>query len=550
LRLIAGLEIPTEGRVFIGDEDVTRLDPWRRDIAMVFQSYALYPHMTVFDNIAFPLKMHRHPKAQIWEVQLRQGTELRDARSRHLAETENVQSRFEAEIEEIRKQHEIELGKMQTRHEIEMKDAKSHPKAELKKVRKRQKAEIKNTKKRFEVKLKELESRSKAELKKVETGRIVELRELQKRHATEMKQVQKRLKAELGEAKKRSKAEMNEAKTRHGVELRELRKRHATEIKEAMSRPKAEVKELRKRQTAELKEVVSRQQAEVKELQSRNEAKIRELQKPAKVEIKERVEQTAELLEIKNLLTRRPRQLSGGQRQRVALARAIVRNPKVFLMDEPLSNLDAKLRVLMRIELKKLQKRLGVTTIYVTHDQTEAMTLADRVAIQLGGVLQQYAPPSEIFARPANRFVAGFVGTPPMNFIEGTLEKIGDLLVIKAGQFKVMVDSALNEQLKKYAKRLPLNVIYGIRPEDIAVSDKGENASPDWIQGEVYGFEFLGSQNIVHVQIGEVRITTVALGTKLYQMGDKIWVMLTNPRAQLFDKETEKTLITPTSQKG
>ena len=393
LRLIAGLETPTKGNIFIGDEDVTKLEPWRRDVAMVFQSYALYPHMTIFDNIAFPLKMHKLPQA-----------EIRQMKNRH-----------QAEINEIKKRHE----------------------------------------------------------------------------------------AEMEEAQKRSKAETEEISNRHEAEMKEIKKRHEDEMEQ--------------------------------------------VKKHAKSVIKERVEQVAVLLEIKDLLTRRPRQLSGGQRQRVALARAIVRDPKVFLMDEPLSNLDAKLRVLMRIELKKLQKRLGVTTIYVTHDQTEAMTLADRVAIQYNGVLQQYAPPAKIFAHPANRFVAGFVGTPPMNFIEGKLEKQDDLLTIKTDGFGITLAPELSEQLGKKTKKLPSNVIYGIRPEDIEVSDKGEDKSAEWIQGEVYGVEFLGSQNIVHVQINEIRITTVASGRRLYQMGDKIWVRLTSSRAQLFDKATEKTLTLPTS---
>lgn len=322
LRMIAGLETPTKGNIFIGGKNVTMIEPWARDVAMVFQSYALYPHMTIFDNIAFPLRMHKQNKTQI----------------------------------------------------------------------------------------------------------------------------------------------------------------------------------------------------------------------------KENVEKTAELLEIKTFLNRKPKQLSGGQRQRVALARAIVRNPKVFLMDEPLSNLDAKLRVLMRIELKKLQRRLGVTTIYVTHDQTEAMTLADRVAIQYNGVLQQYAPPTEVFAHPANKFVAGFVGTPPMNFIEGKLKPWGDLKMFESEEFRVMLDPEVNERLTGVGA-LPLDVTYGIRPEDILLKDKGEPT--EWIQGEVYGVELLGSQNVVHIMIDKTRVVGIAPPTRLYQMGEKVWVNLTSRRAQIFESETGRTLTAP-----
>jgi multiple sugar transport system ATP-binding protein len=321
LRLIAGLEAPTKGRILIGGKDVTRLEPWARDIAMVFQSYALYPHMTVFQNIAFPLKMRKVPKA----------------------------------------------------------------------------------------------------------------------------------------------------------------------------------------------------------------------------EVKTRVEKTAESLEIKDFLNRRPKQLSGGQRQRVALARAIVRNPQVFLMDEPLSNLDAKLRVLMRIELKKLQKRLGVTTVYVTHDQTEAMTLADRVAVQFNGVLQQYAPPTEVYSHPENKFVAGFIGTPPMNFISGKLSVEENSGTIDAGEFTIRLDSQLARRLLREENELPTDVTYGIRPQDCgSIADSEQRG---WIKAEVYGVELLGAENVVHLQVGGNRIVMVGASERLYQMEETVWINLTSSKAHIFDSGSGKNLI-------
>jgi multiple sugar transport system ATP-binding protein len=321
LRLIAGLETPTKGRIYVGGVDITKLEPWARDIAMVFQSYALYPHMTVFDNIAFPLRMHKVPKANI----------------------------------------------------------------------------------------------------------------------------------------------------------------------------------------------------------------------------KDRVEKTAESLEIKELLRRRPKQLSGGQRQRVALARAIVRNPKVFLMDEPLSNLDAKLRVLMRIELKKLQKKLGVTTVYVTHDQVEAMTLADRVAVQFNGELQQYAPPIEVYSHPSNKSVAGFIGTPPMNLINGKLEVKAKSGVVSTEEFSIRVDSGIMESLPSEGSKPPEDVTYGIRPEDCGISPEG--GKEGWVQGEVYGVELLGAENVVHVQAGKNRIMVIASDRRLYQMGEEVWINLASDKAHLFDRKTGKNLI-------
>src|SRR5437870_9893847 len=184
----------------------------------------------------------------------------------------------------------------------------------------------------------------------------------------------------------------------------------------------------------------------------------------AEREIVERVNRTARLLQIEGLLSRKPAQLSGGQRQRVALGRAIVREPTVFLMDEPLSNLDAQLRVHMRAELKRLQKDIGVTTIYVTHDQVEAMTMADRVAILNGGLLQQFGPPTEIFRSPANQFVGGFIGNPPMNFVEGSLGPKG---TFDAGEFQIPVPNQFAGPLKRTACE---RVLLGIRPQDLTVS--------------------------------------------------------------------------------
>jgi multiple sugar transport system ATP-binding protein len=188
------------------------------------------------------------------------------------------------------------------------------------------------------------------------------------------------------------------------------------------------------------------------------------LRKVPKAEIRQRVTQVAEMLGLQQLLERKPRQLSGGQRQRVALGRAIVREPKVFLMDEPLSNLDAKLRVQTRAELIKLHRRLGITTIYVTHDQVEAMTMGDRIAVMNDGLLQQVDAPLVLYNRPANIFVAGFIGSPAMNFLDVTVRRNGQGLLYDAGSFKVAVPKSHEDRLGKY---LDQQVKFGIRPEDI-----------------------------------------------------------------------------------
>jgi multiple sugar transport system ATP-binding protein len=213
----------------------------------------------------------------------------------------------------------------------------------------------------------------------------------------------------------------------------------------------------------------------------------------SKAERARAVEQVGELLEIGHLLRRRPRQLSGGQRQRVALARAIVREPQAFLMDEPLSNLDAKLRASMRGELKRLQKRLAATTVYVTHDQAEATTMADVVAVLKDGVLQQLAPPLEIYDRPANRYVATFVGSPPMNVLPGGLD--GDRRAFVVAERAL----PLSEEVLRPCSEAGV-VELGVRPEDVALDRPGADGT---LPGEVYVVEPLGNETLVEVRVGE-----------------------------------------------
>src|ERR687896_709922 len=189
-------------------------------------------------------------------------------------------------------------------------------------------------------------------------------------------------------------------------------------------------------------------------------------------EIEKRVRQAADILGIQPLLERRPRQLSGGQRQRVALGRAIVRHPRVFLFDEPLSNLDAKLRVQMRVELKRLHVRLETTAIYVTHDQVEAMTLGDRVVVMKDGVVQQVGEPLELYSRPANRFVASFIGSPAMNFADVTINEAGGALVAEAPGFRIHVPPAQHASLKPYKGQ---RVTLGVRPEDLHIAGGGDS---------------------------------------------------------------------------
>ena len=235
----------------------------------------------------------------------------------------------------------------------------------------------------------------------------------------------------------------------------------------------------------------------------------------------ERIEQVARMLNIEPYLERYPRQLSGGQRQRVALARAIVRQPQAFLMDEPLSNLDAQLRFQMRGELKRLQKSLGTTTVYVTHDQLEAMTMADLIAVMSAGRLQQLATPAEIYARPANLFVAGFCGSPPMNLLDGTIS--GGRFSRAEGSVPVGGGPAVEE------------TVLGFRPEHAQITMRG---SADSFAGEIYVVEPLGSETLVSVKAGDDRINVRVAAGFQGQIGDECGVRPDAARLVLFSKET------------
>lgn len=210
-----------------------------------------------------------------------------------------------------------------------------------------------------------------------------------------------------------------------------------------------------------------------------------------------RVEEVARLLRIESLLKRKPKELSGGQQQRVALARSLVRKPRVFLMDEPLSNLDAKLRASMRVELKTLHKRLGITTIYVTHDQVEAMALCHRVAVINEGKLQQVAQPTELYQRPANTWVADFIGSPPMNLIECSIANEGSNWYLRGNGFSYQVEGRLSGVLSDYRGR---KITLGIRPESIVIS---QEEAPGSIKAQVGTIEPLGDSLVVHLYMGE-----------------------------------------------
>jgi len=264
-----------------------------------------------------------------------------------------------------------------------------------------------------------------------------------------------------------------------------------------------------------------------------------EIRKTDKNEIHERVTKTAELLGVYQLLQRKPRQLSGGQRQRVALGRAIVRRPKVFLMDEPLANLDAKLRVQTRTELKKLQLELGVTTVYVTHDQVEAMTMADRIMVQRDGITEQIGTPDELYNHPSNLFVAGFIGSPEMNFIDCTLTEETNGLCLDAKEFRISLPAKLSSELKGHIGE---EVIMGIRPEDLhesksAVSDTQENA----VRMTIDLIEPVGPYLLLHLRKGRVSLVATIKDTRS-RAGQEVLIEMDLSKMHVFDKKTTKAL--------
>ena len=276
------------------------------------------------------------------------------------------------------------------------------------------------------------------------------------------------------------------------------------------------------------------------------------LRKTPKDEIKRRVEEAARILDISHLLERKPKALSGGQRQRVALGRAIVREPKVFLLDEPLSNLDAKLRAQMRTEISKLHQRLGTTFIYVTHDQTEAMTMGTRIVVMKSGLIQQVDTPNNLYLYPCNLFVAGFIGSPQMNFIEAKLLKEGENYLVEFGsedtktragvKYKIQLPASKNKDncLEAYAGK---EVIMGIRPENVHNEEDLIEIHKDGIvEADVEVTELMGAETYLYMNCEGQSINARVSPTNTARPGDKIKIAFETAKIHLFDKETELTI--------
>ena len=252
--------------------------------------------------------------------------------------------------------------------------------------------------------------------------------------------------------------------------------------------------------------------------------------------IEKKVKEIANKFHVDVLLNRFPSEISGGQQQRVALARALVKEPKILLLDEPLSNLDSRLRISMRAEIKKLQKDLGITTVFVTHDQTEALSMCDKIAVMNKGVLQDFKTPEELYMFPENLFIAGFIGNPPMNFMEVIYVRENDKVLLKEKSFQIQLpDSVQQKYIKKQSGD---KLILGIRPENIMLGNEGQNA----VKGEIYVVEPLGRDKLVNVIIGSNRLKIIAPQNYKGNMGDKVFVHLDLDKIHLFDSVGGKSL--------
>ena len=457
LRMVAGLEDITYGDLYIDGELVNEVQPKNRNIAMVFQNYALFPHMTVFDNIAFSLKLRKMPMPLFEKNE--------------------------------------EVDKINEENDRLFKEAHS-----LKKIFKKDPNNLEKLKPVLEVYEKIYANLSKIDsISKPLLGRndykIKELTAYLSKLTSEVNRLENKL-----------------PKYAYDEDT-------SLVIKQSIEQKKAEIEK-------------SKQQLDYL---SNNDVPLTKLRKLTSKEIEVKVNKTAETLGLTEYLDRKPVALSGGQRQRVALGRAIVREPKVFLMDEPLSNLDAKLRVQMRTEIIKIHKQVNATTIYVTHDQTEAMTMADRIVVMSKGYVQQIGTPETVYGDPANVFVAGFIGAPSMNFLEGRVD--GDKFILK-DQNDIYIK--LNKNQAELFKNTPKDkeIILGVRPEHAYCFEAKDVKLTNFVPANCKLSELLGSEIIAYSDISGQRFAIKTTDLHKIKSEDEFKIAFDVEKMYFFDKET------------
>ena len=488
LRMIAGLEDITYGQLYIDGIQVNNVEPKDRNIAMVFQSYALYPHMTVFNNMAFSLKL-RKVRFPLYE----ENEEANALREKNAELFKKVN-----EINRIIKKKNEPAEALEQREAILKEIYENEEKAKALLVQKVGISEVDIAD--CERSIKKIENDLKSSEKTVE--------KCQK----QIENVEKMLKEpNLDEEKK---ASLEEALSK----LKDILRLTADGIIQ---------------KEGQLKEIISQKKHfEVTEVP------LVELRKHTPYEIKLEVYKTAKILDLSRYLFRKPAALSGGQRQRVALGRAIVRHPKVFLMDEPLSNLDAKLRVQMRSEITKIHESVGATTVYVTHDQTEAMTMANRIVVMKDGYIQQIGTPKEVYSEPENIFVAGFIGSPAMNFLKGKVEN--GKFVLEDGKESLKLNKANSALLKAYEGK---EVVLGVRPESIYLKGDVNNSDPTEPFKENCDLsELLGRELVLYTKVGGQVVTFMTSPNNEIKSHDSIEFCFNNKSLYFFDAETTKRI--------
>lgn len=490
LRMIAGLEEITSGELYIDNRLVNTVVPQERGVAMVFQNYALYPHMTVKDNISFALK---HCKMEM---------PVLEPNEKYDEITEKIKNLFK-QINAIDKKV--------------SKTKKNKPDESLF----TQRAEIYE---KASALIKDREQYSKQIIGKDELRT--------KRVETTIKQLQKRIvfmeKDLLGTKDNVAKLEERlEKEKSEGKEIDHLEKKISS----------------LKKQIVVLQEGIEERKVRLNTLNDdldflhNNDVPLVSKRKMKWFEILEEVYNAVEILDLNKYLYRKPAALSGGQRQRVALGRTIVRHPKVFLMDEPLSNLDAKLRVQTRSEISKIHKRVGATTVYVTHDQTEAMTMADRIVIMKDGYIQQIGTPSEVFSNPINVFVAGFIGNPPTNFIKAKYEN--DKLHF-GNDCAISITDKDKETLKNYVDK---EIILGVRPENIYLAkDESIKTKTESLKLKCEFIELLGFELAVYFKNNNDQIIMKIPSDNKVKPEDEVEICFDKNKLMFFDAETEQRI--------
>ena len=562
LRMIAGLEDISSGDLYIGGTYVNDVPAKDRNIAMVFQNYALYPHMTAYQNISFGLTLQK-VQDPVYEMNEEVTPVLAEiaALKREFALIGKKNSADEKKIDAIEKS---KAGYVKSVEALERRINR------LKNIGMQHgfvRTLVARAERRIEL-LKQATEESSAQIagilagineNKARTAEIKEeigrktqsiagqqLKQIDKKKLAELKKsiaYYRRLAASDGAIRKKDekalkKLEEKLAPLQMGGELSEEEAFRAEGYRELIRRYREELEILEQRKLS-IEQNIARSEEETEQY-SQTPMPVFRSRHYTKAEINDKVMRAAEILDIKKLLRRKPREMSGGQRQRIALGRAIVREPKVFLLDEPLSNLDAKLRTSMRSEIVKLHKQLNTTFIYVTHDQVEAMTMGTRIVVMKDGEVQQIDTPVNLFDYPVNTFVAGFIGTPQMNMFDVDMQTCGDKLkfTFRDGDELSFEKAKVREIREEYLDGRVHRVVMGIRCENLCLAEKGKG-----FRCVASGIELLGSETNIYTSVEGVNITLKLNYRPNVIIGDEIYVGVDERKLYLFDSVTTNTIL-------